>query len=117
MILHQYPGYTDETILDLTLTRIRQMVSVISERLEREARLHVKQQLNIAEVHARQLGNYLTGVAASKDASKAIAKAVESTRFKLDDEPEDESKEKELPSTQQVAAAMGVRRDGLIGAR
>jgi len=70
LILSEYAGYTDETILDLTLGRIHQMRSVILERRKEEH----QRDLEVEEVKLQHICSAVHGAAGFKDGVKAASK-------------------------------------------
>lgn len=113
LILSEYPGYTDDTILDLTLGRINQMVDVIVKRKVREVKDQMRMQANLAEAEVKTLGAVMMNLAQTAKAQKAMGRMLESISFSLDGE----KKPKELPQTSKVMRLFGVRADGLVGVR
>ena len=71
LILSEYAGYTDESLLQVTLSRLHQMRAVIMER-KREDRM---QQLILEETKLRVLASSIHGAAGSKKGAKAAAKS------------------------------------------
>ena len=118
LILSEYAGYTDDSILDLPLARIRQMVDVIQERKSWAQYYDNLFRLKVAEAESRALGSLLAGVAQTSKASKKITQAASALDFGKMIRKPGESTEKELPSTNQVLRLMGVRDGtGLAGVR
>jgi hypothetical protein len=113
LILSQYPGYTDEMILDLSLARINQMVDVIVRRRIRDAKDQIRAQAQLTEAAVKTMGAVMMNLAQTSKAQKAMGRMLESVSFNLDGE----KKAKELPSTAKVTRLFGVRQDGLIGVR
>ena len=115
LILSEYAGYTDDSLLDVTMDRIRQMAEVITERRKRTTENDVRQLAVVAQVHATALGAVLGGLAPTKEAAKGIRKVVQSFDFlKFLGLAE---KKKAIPSTDSVMRAFGVRPDGHVGKR
>jgi hypothetical protein len=67
LILSEYAGYTDETILELRLGRIRQMRDVILERQKEEWQRH----LMLEETKLRNICGAVYGASGSKDGVKS----------------------------------------------
>ncbi len=121
LILSEYAGYTDESVLDLTLGRIRQMVSVIQERRRELLIADRKFSLRTAELEATAIIGALAGVARTQKASSAIAKLAKKVDFVGPFEKAvgeaGKSPDDSLPSTGSVLRALGVSPDGQAGKR
>ena len=115
LILSEYAGYTDDSILDLPMPRIRQMVEVISERRLIERNLEQKFQVRLAEMQTQMILAQLSNLAMTKEAGKAMRANVAKVSFLPTDD--EKKKEETVPSTREVATVFGVRRDGLIGVK
>ena len=113
LILSEYPGYTDETILDLTLARINQMVEVIVKRKIKAEKARLRNQADLVQAEVKTLGAILMGLAQSREAQRAMGRMVESVSFSLDGE----KKEREIPSVGQVVRFLGVQPSGLVGVK
>ena len=117
LILSEYSGYTDETILDLTLDRIRQMVSVISERKRFEEEMRRAGDLQIAELVTKTLGGLLANLASNSKTGRAMIAAVKRIDFLKALRGRERKEEKELPSTESVLSRFGVDDLGAVGRR
>lgn len=113
LILSEYPGYTDDTILDLTLGRINQMVEVIVRRKVQVEKARLRNQADLVQAEVKTMGTILMGLAQSTKAQRAMGRMVDSVSFSLDGE----KKEREIPSVGKVARFFGIRPDGLVGVK
>jgi hypothetical protein len=117
LVLTEYRGYTDDSILDLTLDRFRQMVRVIIQRKRREMRMKQEWDLSVAEVLARSLGSITAGLSQSKRQYSGLRQALDSFSFVALLDGKEKAEEARMPATSSVVSALGVSPSGLAGAR
>lgn len=122
LILSEYAGYTDESILDLTIDRIQQMVKAIARRRDAQRRYEERRMLATAELHAKSLGMLLAGVAQTKKASKGISAAAKSIDFlgahaEVSKKDAEKPKEREVPTVAMIEATLGIQPTGLVAVR
>jgi len=91
-------GWTDDEMLDVTLSRMRIAVKLITQRKREEAEFA----LLIAEIHAKSIVSALSGLAQTKKGSKQIAKFADHLSFI--DKPQ---KRRKVPSTESVERLFG----------
>lgn len=70
LILHEYPGYTDDTLLDVTLGRLHQMRDMILERKKEEDHAH----LMVVEAELQHICSAVYASVGSKDGVKAASR-------------------------------------------
>jgi hypothetical protein len=130
MILSEYAGYTDQTLLDVTLPRIRQMVKVIAARREVELTTQFRLQLVVAQMQVSSTCMILAGLAQDRKQARAIQSAARDVDFLsgLNRKPEEPTKGldlekgtfngRPLPSTQAVLQGLRIGgREGLMAVR